>query len=35
MPQRSPRTYGTNENNRNAFGKCVSKKASEDETESS
>ena len=26
--------YGTNENNRNAFGKCVSSKASEDETES-
>jgi hypothetical protein len=25
--------YGTNENNRNAFGKCVSSKASEDETE--
>jgi len=27
--------YGTNENNRNAFGKCVSSKASEDETETS
>ena len=26
-------TYGTNENNRNAFGKCVSSKASEDGTE--
>ena len=25
--------YGTNENNRNAFGKCVSSKASEGETE--
>jgi hypothetical protein len=27
--------YGTNENKRNAFGKCVSSKASEDETEPS
>jgi hypothetical protein len=27
--------YGTNENNRNAFGKCVSSKASEDETQAS
>jgi hypothetical protein len=27
--------YGTNENNRNAFGKCVSSKASEDETATS
>ena len=27
--------YGTNENKRNAFGKCVSSKASEGETESS
>jgi hypothetical protein len=27
--------YGTNENNRNAFGKCVSSKASEDDTETS
>jgi hypothetical protein len=27
--------YGTNENNRNAFGKCVSSKASEGETETS
>ena len=25
--------YGTNENDRNAFGKCVSSKASEDDTE--
>ena len=28
-------TYGTNENKRNAFGKCVSSKASEDDTETS
>ena len=28
-------TYGTGPNGRNAFGKCVSKKASEDETETS
>jgi hypothetical protein len=27
--------YGTNENNRNAFGKCVSSKTSEDSTETS
>jgi hypothetical protein len=27
--------YGTNENDRNAFGKCVSSKASEDETPTS
>jgi hypothetical protein len=27
--------YGTNENDRNAFGKCVSSKASENETETS
>jgi hypothetical protein len=27
--------YGTNENDSNAFGKCVSSKASEDETETS
>jgi hypothetical protein len=27
--------YGTNENDRNAFGKCVSSKASEDDTETS
>jgi hypothetical protein len=27
--------YGTNENKHNAFGKCVSSKASEDETETS